>query len=318
MTREKSRLLRKALALDSSKNDQTTLASRPASPTEGSQVHDQAQDHLFAQFPSPGTVQGNGIPQPMDPEGISYPNFGVQQMQPMIPHHQQQYSPYHTGMPASNYTYGQASQNIPVPTYSQMFDPTMPPMPLHQNPHEASVYHYPDSRGPYPINGPAAVPSAEVDALAGSHSCSCGPGCNCVYCAKHLDNNATLQQVQELNYMMQAGNVWDGNLPVNPNVRSQPSGSGGIPTNGTAMGPELGQGQPLLNNGFFPHDMSGGLVEAPTQGPALQPFNGYSARTMRNSEYVTVGYRVGCPNPTANCHCGIGCPCARCASHLGH
>lgn len=155
-----------------------------------------------------------------------------------------------------------------------------------------------------------------------SHDCNCGDDCQCLGCATHPFNNTTTQHVQEMGTLVSL----DGEEP-NPGTLNnyQNSFFSDQPDTSFAEYSFPGIGNPIdtgaAHNSIqaYPHqtatsDLSNGY-SPPAGYPSDQQF-------MTPSEYYTLEYSIGLPNPctdvTGSCQCGSDCSCVGCLTHSGH
>ena len=316
------------LAWDPSSSGQAISAAAPTTPTLGSEGPNQEQSPSVAQADSPITVQGDGLP----PHARLNSNASsdLQLGQGLL--NAAQFASDSLHQPVVNGNLTQGTHN--VSTFVQSYDPTNQyemnpsrPMTLAQRLHfEGLGFRYPVPHDPFPMIDPA-LQEAERNALTNSSNCGCGPGCNCVFCAAHPYNEATISRVQELTQIMEADDYWSVN-----HVSPPQSGSGGAPTNGTNIESETEPEHPQPDEGYSSPETFA-WTNTPVQDPALQPTfeegvslenGGHSSdspfRMMRSSDYVNIEYVVhgNCTDRTGRCQCGRNCRCSGCLTHQGH
>lgn len=152
-----------------------------------------------------------------------------------------------------------------------------------------------------------------------THACNCGDDCQCLGCATHPFNKTTRQHVQEMGLLVSL----DGD-----DLGAKSYGNSPYPSQ---MNTNLldysfpGLGNPI-ENGIQQSTMH--PYSDPTATPNIN--NGYSSPVgytsgqplMQPSEYYTLEYPVGLPNPctdiTGSCQCGNDCSCVGCLTHSGH
>lgn len=149
--------------------------------------------------------------------------------------------------------------------------------------------------------------------------CNCGDDCQCLGCATHPFNTTTRQHVQEMGVLVS----FDGD-DLGTNVYQNSPFPGQASTN-------------LLDYSFAG---LGNTIDTGVQQNAIHSYsdatatpnmsNGYSSPVgyssgpplMQPSEYYTLEYSVGLPNPctdmTGSCQCGSDCSCVGCLTHSGH
>lgn len=163
-----------------------------------------------------------------------------------------------------------------------------------------------------------AHPSLAANTSGVSHSCNCGPNCNCFACPDHPYNDVTVQHVQEMGRIIAQD--------------SQTSGQGS-------------NHQTSLVNGFHPEDSQTSQPSTETQNYLKSSFdpvpsgnccgsnnspleNGHDTQTLDTftadhlmvpDAYYTYEYQVGLPGACAgevgNCQCGPSCSCLGCLTH---
>ena len=201
------------------------------------------------------------------------------------------FSPYTATHSTPNFAYPNIPHNI---GFSQ---PTMPVFPANQQPQSFS-YASPTSCGE----------------STSEHVCHCGDGCQCLGCASHPFNNTTKQHVQEMGLM----------VGLNGEGQQQHSSYSTNPTS-TQLDYSVSGMHQSLSAGVQPNTVN------PYSGPTAHQFgDGYAPHTsyrpdqelMEPSQYYTLEYPVGLPNPcsdvTGSCQCGNDCSCVGCVTHSGH
>lgn len=154
---------------------------------------------------------------------------------------------------------------------------------------------------------------------AETRACNCGDDCQCLGCATHPFNKTTRQHVQEMGLLV--------------SLDGEDLGTNGYPnspfpnqTNTSLLDYSFaGLGSPI-DNGIQQNTVHS--YSDPTTTPNIS--NGYSSPVgytsgqplMHPSEYYTLEYPVGLPNPctdiTGSCQCGSDCSCVGCLTHSGH
>lgn len=290
--------------------NQTTFPATPTNPSQDTQV-------LSHQSSSPSTIHADDSPRQISPGINICSNFqsGPGQLDhtefqphypPPIPYystvngqHRQEISntPTFFHSPSQNTQYGQL---VALPQQSH---------------YGRSDHHFSNSHQFNTMISPG-VPSAALNALTSSHNCQCGPGCQCVFCARHPYNAATRENMQDLHQIVLRENQLD--WTSNPTQ----SGHEDYPINDTNTGSVMEQEYPA------PGEDPLAFLNAPNQDPALQPtidgegsaasgsHSSKDANTrMRKSQYYSMAYPVDNNHTEADeprryrddCSCG-GCP----------
>lgn len=170
----------------------------------------------------------------------------------------------------------------------------------------------------------SAAPSAEGDnALGIMHDCSCGPDCQCMFCAVHPYNAPTRDRVQSLADL----------LPIDDashSSRSRPQSSyGSISHSPEDAEAEAGTYDPRIH-GNSPVSSIMQSTPLTQQDPSsnnfqVMPFGNLDQAqhtTAPSSGYLTMAYSYGSgPQESCtsgNCRCGDNCVCVGCLTHTGH
>lgn len=167
----------------------------------------------------------------------------------------------------------------------------------------------------------SAAPSAEGhNALGLMHDCSCGPDCQCMFCAVHPYNAPSRDRVQVLADL----------LPVDDMGRSRPQSLyGSISHSSEDSGAGAGIYDPRLHKDSPVSSImqSTALTQPDPSGNNLgaAPFESLEQAqdtTATSSGYLTMAYSYG-PEPqesctSGNCRCGDNCVCVGCLTHTGH
>ena len=142
------------------------------------------------------------------------------------------------------------------------------------------------------------------------HKCHCGDGCQCLGCASHPFNNTTKQHVQEMGLMV--GLNGDGQNQQSP-YPTHPA----TPLDYSIPGVHQNLNSGLHSNNNM-HPYPGQYGDGYTSHASYQQ----DADFMEASQYYTLEYPVGLPNPcsdiTGSCQCGNDCSCVGCLTHNGH
>ena len=177
----------------------------------------------------------------------------------------------------------------------------------------------------------SSAPSAEgSDTPSMSHSCSCGPNCQCIACAAHPYNATTQGRVQDLLYS-NPGEFRSSNSPSSQvsseklaffDMRVVPASSG--PNSTTQImplyknSPNLGIEHPVEPNQFSQED--GTAYSQPTTYAEL--FEEQALPPLSFDDYYMYEYLVPefntCTAPAGSCRCGNDCTCVGCLTHTGH
>lgn len=141
------------------------------------------------------------------------------------------------------------------------------------------------------------------------HTCHCGDGCQCLGCASHPFNNTTKQHVQEMGLMV-------GLNGEGQNQKSPYSTNPTTPLDYSIPGIHQNLNAGVHPNGMHPYPGHYG------DGYASHASYQQDADFMEASQYYTLEYPVGLPNPcsdvTGSCQCGNDCSCVGCLTHSGH
>ena len=301
-----------------STSNQATAAAMPTTSIGNTQFHRQEQPHLDPQLFSPATMQGNGVSQQVLAGNNVYFNFGLQPMPLDAAHFHPQAS------------YGQdpfrmlTSTLTQVPSLSQHLVNVEHPKTIKaKEAFEQSVHQYPESKDPNPLYDPPLVTSDNFDAFINTQNCSCGPGCDCVFCREHPFNPATLARVRELADMTESESYWALDPHMDSHVSRPQSGYAGAPANGTNIEPVAGQGYLEPNGNSATPGPSGynqpnfGEREPADQGDQSVD---QSHLMMRNADFYDLEYLLdnSCTNTDGTCQCGENCACVGCVTHVGH
>ena len=166
------------------------------------------------------------------------------------------------------------------------------------------------SYAPSGLMGSAALPSTEASAYASMHNCTCGPGCQCLFCAVHPYNSATLQQVHNIAHHLPIHENVSADLPQSPSGHRNRTG----PNQTQSV-----QAYTPLNHASSQHSPS---VLQPPAGFADTPQ--HSSPPQSDPQYFTLTYQINaadlhsCTNTSGSCRCGDECACVGCLTHTGH
>lgn len=340
-----------------SSNDQATPAAMPMMPTQAIQFPHQQPSYLDPQLHSPTTVQGGGVPHPVSPDSIMYPNLAISSMHengahlmlnlpvppmqengahlmPNLPirpmqengaHLMPQFAPVSSYHPVLINSNGQLPPGITMSTFTQSPGPShehivesVQLMRAHQESLARPGHQPPEPVHHHPEYDPNVQGSADYDAFTNAaQGCQCDSDCNCLFCARHPLNPATTERVQQIQQIIAEDFEWPENPHENPYLNLPQNGSGVAHTNG---------------NPVFPNPIE--WSNAHTQDPPLQPIygggesvhntgqsNGLIPQAMLNDDfYTTVAYPM--VNLGGNCTNTTGtCQCFRscpCPGCLSH
>lgn len=246
----------------------------------------------------PSTVNGLAYTPFPAPSVLPWQNFhasGHSNMVQPIPVHQSHAQtptyvpPYQLPHPAMGFPYRNISHNI---EFSQ---PAMPTFPSSQ-----------------PQGLSYTSTASEGDA---GHVCHCGDSCQCLGCASHPFNNTTKQHVQEMGLIVgMNGEEQSQHTPYSTHATSTP-----LDYFLPGMNYSLDTGaQPRTMHPYPGHAHSHNI------GNGYPPHASYAPdqHLMEPSQYYTLEYSVGMPNPCSNatgsCQCGNDCSCVGCLTHSGH
>ena len=320
-------------------SDPTTPTVRPATPIEANEVPGRGQSHSVTQPHSPA-MQGNGVPQQVLLESNVLSNIGLQPVQSNTHHLQPQFSSQNSFQPLmNNNNNGQQQRSFSMSTLTPSFDPAMQYGPAFVTPQQMQLGHLdPAAFGSIALHNPALVPSADLDALANSQDCACGPDCNCTMCGVHPYNAATLGFVHELGQVMVRDDYGEGSSHANPHVSQPLPGTGGALINSTITEPVMGQellplpgtggalikskfAEPVMGQELLPlSDDFSPWVNVSTEDPAPQPTY-EEGEAVNNGEqpnqFFTIGYKVRYTGGSERCECDGNCSCFECLHYRG-
>lgn len=152
--------------------------------------------------------------------------------------------------------------------------------------------------------------------------CSCGPGCQCVYCSIHPYNEPTRERVRELASIIatdsdsalesrpqsQYGDQFIDSLGMYPVMQQGLHPQNGILTASPNM-------QETLSQPTSQPDMFLGNMNKLATSPAVPTSNEDSNNSFQTLEYPM---RPWCDDETGTCMCGDECDCLGCLTHSGH
>lgn len=282
-------------------------SASPAGPTlptitNASPLH---EPHISSQAPHPNTIQMDKFPEKRKIfEDTAFLHNNLTFHTPLVP----QTTVYN--MPA---TYATAEN--PLTQRQQAY--------FQQNGHfySQNVPHY----APLGVVGSAA-PSAEGNAvLSLTHSCTCGPSCQCVFCVAHPYNATTRDRVQTLAHLLPDETEYVPRSPLQasfkPRFQTSAESSPMVPaTNRMHINEILHPSDLSQSTPFSPADFGSEIYqEIPngSLGEVTQP-------AISSAEYLTMAYDYNpmelgrCTDATGTCRCGDDCTCIGCWTHSGH
>lgn len=182
-------------------------------------------------------------------------------------------------------------------------------------------YMHPHYTSYYPPYG-AIAPSAASTSIPGvTHTCTCGPSCQCVFCLAHPYNATTRDRVQTLAHLLPDDPEYSPKSPLHPSFfqtiddppRAAP-GSNAMQINEILQPSDLVQPMAFHGPSFSNGTYEALPIESVHQAPQSAISSGYL--TMEY-EYDPIGLRE-CTDSTGTCQCGDGCSCVGCLTHSGH
>lgn len=182
-------------------------------------------------------------------------------------------------------------------------------------------YVHPHLVSYYPPLG-AVAPSAVTTSISGvTHTCTCGPSCQCVFCLAHPYNATTRDRVQTLAHLLPDDPEYSPKSPLQSSFfhsmddppRAVP-GNNAMHINEILQPADLIQPMPLHGPSFSNGTYEALPIESVNRAPQSAISSGYL--TMEY-EYDPIGMRE-CTDSTGTCQCGDGCSCVGCLTHSGH
>lgn len=178
-----------------------------------------------------------------------------------------------------------------------------------------NVPHY----APLGVVGSAA-PSAENAILSLTHNCTCGPSCQCVFCAAHPYNATTRDRVQTLAHLLPDDTDYTSKSPIQSPYRSS------FQTSAESSPIVSATNRMHINEILHPSDLSQSTpFSSPDfDGEIYQQLPTGTQPPISSSAYLTMEYEYGpiglgrCTDPTGTCRCGDDCSCIGCLTHSGH
>lgn len=184
-----------------------------------------------------------------------------------------------------------------------------------------NVPHY----APLGVVGSAA-PSADGNAvLSLTHSCTCGPSCQCVFCVAHPYNATTRDRVQTLAHLLPDDVDFP---PKNPTQDSYtPPFQSSAESNPIITAPNRMHINEILHPSDLPqstHFSSSDFSHEVYQEIPGERLGEVTQPAASSSGYLTMEYEYNplemgrCTDATGTCRCGDDCTCIGCWTHSGH
>lgn len=259
--------------------------SAKAEPGENGNTHPPAANGLaYAPFPAPSVLPWQNFH--VIGHGNMVQPIPVHQSHPQTPTY---IPPYPLPHPAMGFPYQNIPHNI---RFSQ---PAMPAFPLSQ---------------PQGLSYTSTASEGDSE-----HVCHCGDSCQCLGCASHPFNNTTKQHVQEMGLIVgMNGEEQNQHSPYSTHATSTP-----LDYSLPGMNYNLDTGaQPRTMRPYIGHAHSHHIGNGYPSHASYAP----DQHLMEPSQYYTLEYSVGMPNPCSNatgsCQCGNDCSCVGCLTHSGH
>ena len=182
-------------------------------------------------------------------------------------------------------------------------------------------YMHPQLVSYYPPLG-AIAPSAVTTSISGvTHTCTCGPSCQCVFCLAHPYNATTRDRVQTLAHLLPDDPEYSPKSPPQSSFfHSIDDSPRATPSNNSMHINEILQPSDLIQPVSFQElSFSNGTYEAlPIESAHQAPQSAISSGYLTMEyEYDPIGLRE-CTDSTGACQCGDGCSCVGCLTHSGH
>lgn len=169
---------------------------------------------------------------------------------------------------------------------------------------------------------PQIPPSIIAPSMSGvTHTCTCGPTCQCMFCMAHPYNATTRDRVQALAHMLPDDADYSPKSPLQHSFFSPIDGSStGLPganvmhVDENLESSDLSQSRPFRGQNFRNGNYETVPVESGNQTLPSAISSGYL--TMEY-EYDPIGLGE-CTDATGTCRCGDDCMCVGCLTHSGH
>ena len=181
---------------------------------------------------------------------------------------------------------------------------------IHQQTTFANAQTVP-SYAPAGLSGFAASPTNGTALFESMHNCTCGSACQCLFCAVHPYNSATLQQVHNLAH----------HLPIGPDYPSL-STSHSPQSSQAAISPSYQPPeQRYVPPQYQPTSISSNSALVSANLPSVLH---YPNAPQSDPQYFTLTYQINpdeilsCTDISGSCKCGDDCACVGCLTHTGH
>lgn len=146
------------------------------------------------------------------------------------------------------------------------------------------------------------------------HDCNCGDDCQCLGCATHPFNKTTKQHVQQMGAIVSFDEI-----PNLGDFTGQPNPTFPVSTSANMLDYSFDNFDQQLQNTMPSYPEHTATTTAYSSPPVGYPSE---QQLMEASEYYTLEYPVGLPNPctdlSGSCQCGSDCSCVGCLTHNGH
>jgi hypothetical protein len=168
----------------------------------------------------------------------------------------------------------------------------------------------------------SAAPSTQSNTISGAtHTCTCGPTCQCVFCVDHPYNATTRDRVQTLAHLLPDDADYSPKSPLQSSLfHSIDDPNSAVPaTNRMHINGILQPSDMTDSRSFHGPSFSHDIYEALPIGSVSQ-----APQSAISSGYLTMQYEYdpmglgGCTDATGTCRCGDDCTCVGCFTHSGH
>lgn len=182
-------------------------------------------------------------------------------------------------------------------------------------------YMHPHLASYYPPLGAIAPLTVSTSVTGVTHTCTCGPSCQCMFCLAHPYNATTRDRVQTLAHLLPDEPEYSPKSPLQSSffhsIDDPPravAGNNAMHINEILQPPDLTPAIPFHEPSFSNATYEALPVESVHPAPPSAISSGYL--TMEY-EYDPIGLRE-CTNSMGTCQCGDGCSCVGCLTHSGH
>ncbi|KAI9753061.1 MAG: hypothetical protein M4579_005360 [Chaenotheca gracillima] len=147
-----------------------------------------------------------------------------------------------------------------------------------------------------------------------AHNCHCGDDCNCLGCAAHPFNQATMDYVRNLSAVQEDG---DDIGSAGPPLVERPPHAGGVRGQHQFQGRaqrSLQATQAVQESPqSYAHTLGSfaGLENFPDYYPQAEP----EEQPLSSSEFFHIDYPISCAEKDGHCYCGDNCTCEGCTVH---